>query len=125
MDSLPPAQQRLAALKPLGGIQERTASDAHRPLGLLGGEDRLARHEQTADMARQGGPLVVKQTGAMAVPYDASRGVLRPYPVAQGIVDGLCHPQPDAQASCIRAGASAVSTATRGRDCLTREPGEG
>ena len=31
MESLPRAQQRLAALEPLGGIQERTASDARPP----------------------------------------------------------------------------------------------
>ena len=60
MESLPRTQQRLAALEPLGGIQERTASDTRRPFGLLGGEDHPARGEQTADMARQGGPLVVK-----------------------------------------------------------------
>ena len=60
MEPLPRAQQRLAALEPLGGIQERTASDAQRSFGLLGGEDRPVRGEQTADMARQGRPLVVK-----------------------------------------------------------------
>ena len=51
IESLPRAQQRLAALKPLGGIQECAASDTQRPLGLLGGEDRPARAEQTADIA--------------------------------------------------------------------------
>ena len=60
MESLPRAQQRPAALESLGSIQERTASDAQRSFGLLGGEDRPARGEQTADMVRQGGPLVVK-----------------------------------------------------------------
>ena len=35
---VPRVQQRLAALQPLGGIQERAAPDAERLLGFLGGE---------------------------------------------------------------------------------------
>ena len=45
MEPLPRAQQRLAALKPLSGVKERTASDTQRPLGLLGGEGRPVRGE--------------------------------------------------------------------------------
>ena len=72
IESLPRAQQRFAALEPLGGIQERTASDTQRPLGLLGGEDRPARGEQTADITRQGGPLVVKHDRLSASGTDFS-----------------------------------------------------
>ena len=43
-------QQRLTTLQPLSGIQERTALNAERLLGLLRGEHRPAGSEQTTDV---------------------------------------------------------------------------
>ena len=38
VEAPPRVQQRLPALQPLGGIQERAVSDAQRLLGFVGGE---------------------------------------------------------------------------------------
>ena len=51
IETLPQVQQGLAALQPLGGIEERAVPDAESLLGLLSGEDRPARGEQAVDIA--------------------------------------------------------------------------